>query len=74
MICSGELDITIEGPSEADVHCLDNEDGTCTVSYFPTEPGDYEIQIQHDDVPIRGSPFKAKIAGKATPTNSNQYS
>ncbi|XP_050952646.1 filamin-B isoform X3 [Labeo rohita] len=59
---SSELDITIEGPSEADVHCLDNEDGTCTVSYFPTEPGDYEIQIQHDDVPIRGSPFKAKIA------------
>ncbi|KAK2885697.1 hypothetical protein Q8A67_016534 [Cirrhinus molitorella] len=59
---SSELDITIEGPSEADVCCLDNEDGTCTVSYFPTEPGDYEIQIQHDDMPIQGSPFKAKIA------------
>ncbi|XP_043080224.1 filamin-A [Puntigrus tetrazona] len=59
---SSELDITIEGPSEADVRCLDNEDGTCTVSYFPTEPGDYEIQIQHDDVSIRGSPFKARIA------------
>ncbi|KAF4096786.1 filamin-A isoform X3 [Onychostoma macrolepis] len=59
---SSELDITIEGPSEADVRCVDNEDGTCTVSYFPTEPGDYEIQIQHDDVPIRGSPFKSRIA------------
>uniref|UniRef100_A0A9J7XGK7 Filamin B, beta (actin binding protein 278) n=1 Tax=Cyprinus carpio carpio TaxID=630221 RepID=A0A9J7XGK7_CYPCA len=59
---SSELDITIEGPSEADVRCLDNEDGTCTVSYFPTEPGDYEIQIQNDDVPIRGSPFKSRIA------------
>uniref|UniRef100_A0A671QBH2 Filamin B, beta (actin binding protein 278) n=1 Tax=Sinocyclocheilus anshuiensis TaxID=1608454 RepID=A0A671QBH2_9TELE len=57
-----ELDITIEGPSEADVRCVDNEDGTCTVSYFPTEPGDYEIQIQTDDVPIRGSPFKSRIA------------
>uniref|UniRef100_A0A672NFU9 Filamin B, beta (actin binding protein 278) n=1 Tax=Sinocyclocheilus grahami TaxID=75366 RepID=A0A672NFU9_SINGR len=59
---SSELDITIEGPSEADVCCVDNEDGTCTVSYFPTEPGDYEIQIQTDDVPIRGSPFKSRIA------------
>ncbi|XP_016121150.1 filamin-C-like, partial [Sinocyclocheilus grahami] len=59
---SSELDITIEGPSEADVRCVDNEDGTCTVSYFPTEPGDYEIQIQTDDVPIRGSPFKSRIA------------
>nr|XP_021330210.1 filamin-A isoform X3 [Danio rerio] len=58
---SSELDITIEGPSEADVHCLDNEDGTCSVSYLPTEPGDYEIQVQHNDVPIPGSPFKAKI-------------
>ncbi|XP_059383627.1 filamin-B isoform X3 [Carassius carassius] len=59
---SSELDITIEGPSEADVCCLDNEDGSCTVSYFPTEPGDYEIQIQNDNVPIRGSPFKSRIA------------
>ncbi|XP_048033232.1 filamin-B isoform X2 [Megalobrama amblycephala] len=56
-----DLDITIEGPSEADVRCLDNADGTCTVSYLPTEPGDYEIQVQHNDMPICGSPFKAKI-------------
>ncbi|TRZ01404.1 hypothetical protein DNTS_018426 [Danionella cerebrum] len=58
---SSELDITIEGPSEADVHCLDNEDGTCTVSYLPTKPGDYQIQVQCNDMPIPGSPFKAKI-------------
>ncbi|XP_056102361.1 filamin-A isoform X3 [Rhinichthys klamathensis goyatoka] len=58
---SSELDITIQGPSEADVRCLDNADGTCTVSYLPTEPGDYEIQVQHNEMPIRGSPFKAKI-------------
>ncbi|XP_067228456.1 filamin-B isoform X2 [Chanodichthys erythropterus] len=56
-----DLDITIEGPSEADVRCLDNADGTCTVSYLPTEPGDYEIQVQHNDMPIRGSPFNAKV-------------
>ncbi|XDV45848.1 hypothetical protein PO909_013870 [Leuciscus waleckii] len=50
---SSDLDITIEGPSEADVRCLDNADGTCTVSYLPTEPGDYEIQVQHNEMPIR---------------------
>lgn len=51
------------------MRCLDNEDGSCTVSYFPTEPGDYEIQIQNDDVAIRGSPFKSRIAGMETPPN-----
>jgi len=45
---------------------LDNADGTCTVSYIPTEPGDYEIHVQHNEMPIRGSPFKAKITGMAT--------
>uniref|UniRef100_A0A8B9KXQ4 Filamin B, beta (actin binding protein 278) n=1 Tax=Astyanax mexicanus TaxID=7994 RepID=A0A8B9KXQ4_ASTMX len=58
----GDLDITIEGTSEAKVCCSDNKDGTCTVTYLPTQPGDYKIQVRHNDTHIAGSPFKARIA------------
>uniref|UniRef100_W5L2J5 Filamin B, beta (actin binding protein 278) n=1 Tax=Astyanax mexicanus TaxID=7994 RepID=W5L2J5_ASTMX len=57
------LDITVEGTSEAKVCCSDNKDGTCTVTYLPTQPGDYKIQVRHNDTHIAGSPFKARIAG-----------
>ncbi|XP_036446591.1 filamin-A isoform X2 [Colossoma macropomum] len=57
----GELDITVEGTSESEVCCFDNKDGTCTVTYLPTQPGDYKIQVRHNDMHISGSPFKAKI-------------
>ncbi|KAL6482814.1 hypothetical protein MHYP_G00076860 [Metynnis hypsauchen] len=57
----GELDITVEGASESEVCCFDNKDGTCTVTYLPTQPGDYKIQVRHNDMHISGSPFKAKI-------------
>ncbi|XP_022533122.2 filamin-A isoform X2 [Astyanax mexicanus] len=58
----GDLDITVEGTSEAKVCCSDNKDGTCTVTYLPTQPGDYKIQVRHNDTHIAGSPFKARIA------------
>uniref|UniRef100_A0A3B4CC65 Calponin-homology (CH) domain-containing protein n=1 Tax=Pygocentrus nattereri TaxID=42514 RepID=A0A3B4CC65_PYGNA len=57
----GELDITVEGASESEVCCFDNKDGTCTVTYLPTQPGEYKIHVRHNDMHISGSPFKAKI-------------
>ncbi|XP_041430934.1 filamin-A isoform X1 [Xenopus laevis] len=57
----GGLGLTVEGPCEAKIECLDNGDGTCSVSYLPTEPGDYNINILFADAHIPGSPFKAKI-------------
>ncbi|OCT57973.1 hypothetical protein XELAEV_18002841mg [Xenopus laevis] len=57
----GGLGLTVEGPCEAKIECLDNGDGTCSVSYLPTDPGDYNINILFADTHIPGSPFKAKI-------------
>lgn len=57
----------MEGPSKAEISCKDNKDGTCTVSYLPTAPGDYNIIVKFDDKHIPGSPFTAKITG--TPTD-----
>ncbi|XP_044538678.1 filamin-A [Gracilinanus agilis] len=58
----GGLGLTVEGPCEAKIECLDNGDGTCSVSYLPTEPGDYNINILFADTHIPGSPFKAHVA------------
>ena len=53
----------MEGPSKAEIKCVDNKDGTCTVTYYPTAPGEYNIVIKFADSNIRGSPFLAKITG-----------
>lgn len=58
---TGGLGLTVEGPTEAKIECSDNGDGTCSVSYLPTEPGDYVVNILFEEVHIPGSPFKADI-------------
>ncbi len=60
----GGLALAIEGPSKAKINCVDNKDGTCSVTYFPTKPGQYEIVVKFADKDIPGSPFKAQIVGK----------
>ncbi|XP_075880927.1 filamin B a isoform X2 [Nelusetta ayraudi] len=57
----GGLDLAIEGPSKAEIHCVDNKDGTCSVSYMPTLSGDYNILVKYNEDHIPGSPFTAKI-------------
>uniref|UniRef100_A0A3P9KWS8 Filamin C, gamma a (actin binding protein 280) n=1 Tax=Oryzias latipes TaxID=8090 RepID=A0A3P9KWS8_ORYLA len=57
----GGLSLAVEGPSKAEITCKDNKDGTCTVSYLPTAPGDYNIIVKFDNKHIPGSPFTAKI-------------
>ncbi|XP_068442134.1 filamin-C-like isoform X3 [Clinocottus analis] len=59
----GGLSLAVEGPSKAEISCKDNKDGTCTVSYLPTVPGDYNIIVKFDDEHIAGSPFTAKTTG-----------
>lgn len=61
---AGGLSLAVEGPSKAEITCQDNKDGTCTVSYLPTAPGDYSIIVRFDDKHIPGSPFTAKITGE----------
>lgn len=50
----GGLSLSIEGPSKADIECKDNDDGTCGVTYKPTEPGTYIINIKFADVHVPG--------------------
>ena len=58
----GGLSLSIEGPSKADIECHDNEDGTCRVTYKPTEPGTYIINIKFADEHVPGiKNYKVKI-------------
>jgi len=60
----GGLSLSIEGPSKTEIKCNDNGDGTCTVSYIPTAPGEYNITVKFSGQHISGSPFTSKITCK----------
>ncbi|XP_064296288.1 filamin-C-like, partial [Phalacrocorax carbo] len=60
----GGLGLSIEGPSKVDINCEDVEDGTCKVTYCPTEPGNYIINIKFADKHVPGSPFTVKVTGE----------
>ncbi|KAH9410258.1 hypothetical protein TYRP_010016 [Tyrophagus putrescentiae] len=58
---NGGLGLSIEGPTEAKVKCLDNRNGTCSVQYVPDEGGDYDISVRFGDQHVPGSPFKVPV-------------
>lgn len=51
----------------------DNYDGSCTVEYVPTEPGDYEIGIKFAEQSIPGSPFKIEVVSDSEAKNVIAY-
>ncbi len=58
---TGALGFNIKGPSQAQIACSDNGDGSADVEYLPTATGEYAIHILCDDEDIPGSPFMAQI-------------
>lgn len=65
---TGSLGLTVEGPTEAKIECSDNGDGTCSVSYMPTEPGEYLVNVLFQEVHVPGSPFRAHIQRPLDPS------
>ena len=62
----GGLSLSIEGPSKAGILCKDNQDGTLTISYRPTEPGFYILNVKFADQHVPGSPFTIKVIGQGS--------
>jgi len=56
-----DLVVKIEGPCEVDWKKDDNKDGTFTVSYAPTEPGEYTVSVTVDGNHIPGSVFHVLV-------------
>lgn len=57
------LSLSMEGPSQANLDCTDTENGYCEVTYMPTEPGDYVLNIKYGDRHVPGSPFNVLVTG-----------
>ncbi|VDQ08590.1 unnamed protein product [Trichobilharzia regenti] len=56
------LSVTIAGPSEAKIQCIDNGNGTCGVNYTPFAPGCYTINVVYNnELHIFGSPFFVQV-------------
>jgi filamin len=54
---SGNLALSIEGPSEAEVKVDDKGNGMAVVQFYPEEPGEYKVNVSFADEPIPRSPF-----------------
>lgn len=57
----GAIGVQIEGPSECHLNCRDIGDGTCHITYWPTECGEYIVNVTFNDYHIPGSPFQVMI-------------
>ncbi len=55
------LGIRIEGPVEAQIDCIDNENGTCACRYVAREPGQYYVHVLYNELPVQGSPFPVQV-------------
>lgn len=60
--CSaGRVQVIVDGPTEAKIHCKDNQDKTCSVAYLPTSPGLYSVSVLYNGYHINQSPFAVNI-------------
>lgn len=57
----GGLAVAVEGPAKAEIQCHDNGDGSCDITWFPVEAGEYTVHIRFADEAIPGSPYKVMI-------------
>ena len=57
---TGGLGLTVEGPCEAKIECIDNGDATCAVKYYPTVAGEYKLNVLFADQHVPGSPFTGR--------------
>lgn len=51
----GGLALSVEGPSKVDIQTEDMEEGTCRVTYCPTEPGNYIVSIRFAEEHVPGT-------------------
>ncbi|KAL6061848.1 Calponiny domain-containing protein [Balamuthia mandrillaris] len=61
--------VEVTGPENVPAQVQDNGDGTYSVTYNPTVPGDYNVAVSLHDEPIKDAPFDVRI--KPSPDASN---
>jgi len=61
---SGGLNVDVDGPSKVVPNAVDNEDGTFSIDFTPTKPGQYLIKVMYAETHVPGSPFKLRVEKK----------
>uniref|UniRef100_A0A0R3RZ00 Filamin-A n=1 Tax=Elaeophora elaphi TaxID=1147741 RepID=A0A0R3RZ00_9BILA len=56
------ISVAIEGEAKATIECHDNKDGTCSVVWTPSAPGEYKIHVKVSGKPVKNSPFTVCVA------------
>eukprot|EP00731_Ephydatia_muelleri_P018455 Em0011g495a len=57
----GSLSLSLTGPVETALQCENHDDGTATLTFVPTEGGEYELDVKFADVSVPGSEFVIPI-------------
>jgi filamin len=63
----GDLGIEIDGPVEVGAERKQNRDKTWTVTYFPTEPGEYQVHLTFAGDELPDSPFLVNVEQATSP-------
>lgn len=53
----GRLQVIVDGPCQAKLHCKDNQDNTCSVAFLPCQAGNYSVSVLYNGFHINDSPF-----------------
>lgn len=69
----GNIDVFVDGPTRTPIHCIDNNDGTCSMYYVPCLAGIYWIRVMFDGQHVPGSPFQV-IARSAALADTSENS
>ena len=57
----GSIGLALEGPAHTPVECTEVEDGVYKVSYIPTCPGLYSLNVSFSEKVVDGSPFQIPV-------------
>ena len=63
---SGTLQVSVEGPSKADIKLVPRADGfgSCAASYTVEEPGEYNVSVKWNELDVPDSPFVLYIGSE----------
>lgn len=57
----GGLSLSLIGPSQADMHCDDHQDGTATLTFTPDVAGEYKLDVKFGGEDVPGSVFSLPV-------------
>lgn len=61
------VEVEFEGPAQPSYTKTPDEQGNVVVSYTPSLPGEYKLNIRVKDKQIKNSPYKCEVIGDSDP-------